>query len=71
MRAKTFIPAILIGAVFGLAIGFTVHRATTYGTDNFTVWVSDVYSGYNYDSLFWTLGGVIVAAAIVLILAKN
>jgi hypothetical protein len=52
MKVRIFIPAVLIGAVFGLAIGFTVHQATTYGTDNFAVWVSDVYSGYNYDSLF-------------------
>jgi hypothetical protein len=66
VKLRTLFPAIVIGAILGLALGYTLNRVTA-GIDDFSIWISDAYTGYNYDALFWTLGGVIVAWAIAFI----
>jgi hypothetical protein len=71
MNLRLFIPAALIGAVVGLAIGFTVHKATGELGD-FSVWISPThYFGRPLEALIWMIGGIIVALAAAYLRTAN
>jgi hypothetical protein len=61
-----------IGAVVGLAIGYTVHRATGH-SENFVTWINPLstISYYWTDGLAWMIGGIIVGLAAAYLPPKN
>jgi H+/Cl- antiporter ClcA len=64
MNLRIFIPAIVIGAVVGLAVGYITFKATG-GRVDFVVWISpDHPSGHATDALMWMIGAMVVAGAV-------
>jgi hypothetical protein len=61
-----------IGAVVGLAIGYTVHRATGH-SENFIAWINPLSSiSYYWTGGFaWMIGGIIVGLAASYLLPEN
>jgi hypothetical protein len=61
-----------IGAVVGLAIGYTVHRATGH-SENFITWINPLstISYYWTDGLAWMMGGIIVGLAAASLPPRN
>jgi hypothetical protein len=61
-----------IGAVVGLAIGYTVHRATGH-SENFITWINPLstISYYWTDGLAWMMGGLIVGLAAASLPPRN
>jgi hypothetical protein len=61
-----------IGAVVGLAIGYTVHRATGHSED-FITWINPLstISYYWTDGLAWMMGGIIVGLAAASLPPRN
>ena len=65
-----FLPAILIGIIVGLAIGYIAYKATG-GPLNFHGWMANEYFGNPVGAFQWAIGGVIVAVAAAYIRARN
>jgi hypothetical protein len=65
VNAKTAIPAGIIGAVIGLAVGFTVASLRPYGASSFVQWLGlePNLIGHPSDALAWAAGGILVALA--------
>jgi UPF0716 family protein affecting phage T7 exclusion len=61
------ISAAVIGAVVGLAIGFTVHDLSG-GYVSFRSWIHVTASVGSYNPIYWLLSGVIVAVAAVFLI---
>jgi hypothetical protein len=72
MDNRRLFPAMIIGAVLGVAFGYTVHKLSKDGVGDFLIWINHKYlmSG-NYDVYFWATGGAIVAATAAFMWPKN
>ncbi len=58
----------MLGAILGLAIGFSVHQLSG-GQYNIVGFIVEYHRGR--DAVFWLLGGIIVAGAITFLMAPN
>ncbi len=65
---RNYVPAVIIGAILGLAIGFAVYQLSG-GTYNIVGYVLEFHR--SRDALFWILGGVFVAGAVAFLAAPN
>ncbi len=65
---RNYIPAAIIGAIFGLALGFAVYQLSG-GQYNIVGYLFEFHR--SRDALFWLLGGVLVAGAITFLCAPN
>lgn len=64
MSVQRFIPAIVLGAVLGIAAGYSIYKIGG-GRLDFLKWANPIYVfGGGYDVYLWAVGGVIVAGAI-------
>jgi len=72
LNLKTIIPAAIIGAVVGLAIGYTVFSLAS-GIGSFVVWagLDSMYIDHAEDALAWAIGGAIVGAAAAFLWRQN
>lgn len=75
MNLQKLFLSLIIGAVLGLALGYSVYTIGGKGSaPDFIYWVNrrNIFSGDRYyDAYFWALGGIIVAGAINLLRSKN
>jgi hypothetical protein len=75
MNLQRFLLSLLIGAVLGLALGYSIYMIGDRGAvPDFLYWVNrkNMFSGdHYYDAYFWALGGMVVAGAINLLRSKN
>jgi gas vesicle protein len=75
MDPKTIIPAAIIGAVIGVAAGYTVASLSKFATFGFMIWagLDSQYANFSHagDALAWTIGGAIVGAAGAFLLRPN
>ncbi len=71
MKIGQIIAFIVIGTVVSLALGYTVHRATG-GIGYFTAWINGIsLFGHYDDATAWTMGGIIIGAAIGYLYSQN
>jgi hypothetical protein len=63
-------PAGAIGAVIGLAIGYTVEKLSHDHVGDFWDWINppNLFFGEGRDPIFWLVGGITVASATVILL---
>jgi hypothetical protein len=74
LNPRTVIPAAIIGAVIGLAIGYTVASLQRGGVSSFMIWVGfgdPRYVDHAGDALAWAIGGAIVGAAAAFLWRPN
>jgi uncharacterized membrane-anchored protein YitT (DUF2179 family) len=62
MRRMLFLPALLVGLIVGLTIGYIAYKITG-GTLNFHGWLANEYFGHPIGALLWAVGGALVAMA--------
>ena len=65
---KNYIPAVIIGALGGLGIGFAVYQMSG-GSMNIVGFVLEFHRGR--DAMFWIFGGALIAGAITFLCAPN
>jgi uncharacterized membrane protein (Fun14 family) len=56
MNVRLLLPAIVMGTVIGLAVGYSVYKVSG-GIDDFVGWMSpSLLFGGDYDGYFWMTG---------------
>ena len=65
---KNYVPAVIIGGIVGLAVGFAIYEMSG-GTYNIVGYVFEFHRGR--DALFWMFGGIFVGGAITFLCAPN
>ena len=73
MSLKTIIPSATIGAVIGIAIGFTVASLSGTASFGFMLWAGlrIAGAGHGGDALAWTIGGAVVGTAAAFLWRPN
>ena len=73
MYLKTVIPSAIIGAVIGVALGFTVASLSGTASFGFMLWagLKIAGAGHGGDALAWTIGGALVGAAAAFLRRPN
>jgi hypothetical protein len=65
-----FVPAVLVGIIVGLAVGYVAYKATG-GPLNFHGWMANEYSGHPVGAFLWAIGGAVVFVAAAFIQARS
>lgn len=60
MNRLVLLPAVLIGIIFGLVIGYVAYKITG-GSLNFHGWMANEYFGHPVGAFLWAIGGALVA----------
>jgi len=70
MNRLLLLPAILVGIIIGLAIGYVAYKITG-GSLNFHGWMANEYFGQPVGAFLWAIGGALAAVIAAHIKARS